>query len=115
MGIGTMVKERHTGETHPEYSNWLEQQPRLQVRPERSELRANLELVRAVLTQQQAEFEEERAKETQRETLLRGQVDLATIRGTQVTELAVSRQQQLRTCDQKSQTNFDQVRAQWIR
>ncbi|KAH0709131.1 hypothetical protein KY284_010558 [Solanum tuberosum] len=36
MGIGTMVKERHTGETHPEYSNWLEQQPRLQVRPERS-------------------------------------------------------------------------------
>ncbi|KAH0633077.1 hypothetical protein KY284_035863 [Solanum tuberosum] len=36
MGIGTMVKERHTGETHPEYSNLLEQQPLLQVRPERS-------------------------------------------------------------------------------
>ncbi|KAH0682854.1 hypothetical protein KY290_021455 [Solanum tuberosum] len=83
MGIGTMVKERHTGETHPEYSNWLEQQPRLQ------ELRANLELARAALTQQQAEFEEERAKATQRETLLRGQVDLATIRGSQVAELAI--------------------------
>ncbi|KAH0742539.1 hypothetical protein KY290_015737 [Solanum tuberosum] len=126
MGIGTMVKERHTGETHPEYSNWLEQQPRLQVRPERSvkepidheaeielamrdylaenqELRANLQLARAALTQQQAEFEEERAKAIQRETLLRGQLDLATIRGTQVAELA------------KSQTNFDQERAQWIR
>ncbi|KAH0637927.1 hypothetical protein KY289_037842 [Solanum tuberosum] len=129
MGIGTMVKERYTGETHPEYSNWLEQQPRLQVRPERSvnepidqeaemkikiesamrdylaenqELRANLELARAALTQQQAVFEEERAKATQRETLLRGQVDLATIRGAQVAELAVSRQQQLRTCDQKN-------------
>ncbi|KAH0712526.1 hypothetical protein KY289_008485 [Solanum tuberosum] len=137
-----MVKERHTGETHPEYSNWLEQQPRLQVRPERSvkepidhevemkikielamrdylaenqELKANLELARATPTQQQAEFEEERAKATQRETLLRGQVDLATIRGEQVAELAVSRQQQLRTCDQKSQTDFDQERAQWIR
>ncbi|KAH0637875.1 hypothetical protein KY289_037790 [Solanum tuberosum] len=138
MGIGTMVKERHAGETHPEYSNWLEQQPRLQVRPERSvkepidheaeielamrdyvaenqELRANLELARAALTQQQAEFEEERAKAIQRETLLRGQLDLATIRGTQVAELAVSRQQQLRTCDQKSQTDFDRERAQWIR
>ncbi|KAH0636381.1 hypothetical protein KY289_036296 [Solanum tuberosum] len=142
MGIGTMVKERHTGETHPEYSNWIEQQPRLQVRPERSvkepidheakmkvkielamrdylaenqELRANLELAKAALTQQQVEFEEERAKAIQRETLLRGQVDLATIRGTQVAELAVSRQQQLRTCDQKSQTDFDQERAQWIR
>ncbi|KAG5572704.1 hypothetical protein H5410_062470 [Solanum commersonii] len=142
MGIGTMVKERHTGETHPEYSNWLEQQPRLQVRPERSvkepidheaemkikivlamrdylvenqELRANLELARAALIQQQAEFKEERAKVTQRETLLRGQVDLATIRGKQVAELVVSRQQQLRTCDQKSQTDFDQERDQWIR
>ncbi|KAG5614234.1 hypothetical protein H5410_014058 [Solanum commersonii] len=117
MGIGTMVKERHTGETHPEYSNWLEQQPRLQVRPERSvkepidheaetkikielamrdylaenqELRANLELTRAALIRQKIEFEEERAKATQRETLLRGQIDLATIRGTQVAELAVS-------------------------
>ncbi|KAH0696486.1 hypothetical protein KY290_013858 [Solanum tuberosum] len=142
MGIGTMVKERHTGETHPEYSNWLEQQPRLQVRPERSvkepidheaemkikiesamreyltenqELRAYLELARAALTQQQTEFEEERDKATQRETLLRGQVDFATIRGAQVAELAVSRQQQLRTCDQKNQINFDQKRAQWIR
>ncbi|KAH0635852.1 hypothetical protein KY289_035767 [Solanum tuberosum] len=79
------------------------------------ELRANLELAKAALTQQQAEFEEEKSKATQRETLLRGQVDLATIRGTQVAELAVSRQQQLRTCDQKSQTDFDQERAQWIR
>ncbi|KAG5612561.1 hypothetical protein H5410_023842 [Solanum commersonii] len=130
MGIGTMVKERHTGETHPEYSNWLEQQPRLQVRPKRSvkepidheaetkikielamrdylaenqELRANLELTRAALIRQKIEFEEERAKATQRETLLRGQIDLATIRGTQVAELA------------KSQTDFDQERAQWIR
>ncbi|KAH0696270.1 hypothetical protein KY290_013625 [Solanum tuberosum] len=85
MGIGTMVKERHTVETHPEHSNWLEQQPLLQVRTERSikepidheaemkikielsmsdylaenqELRAKLELARASLTQQQAEFEE---------------------------------------------------------
>ncbi|KAH0697920.1 hypothetical protein KY290_015713 [Solanum tuberosum] len=79
------------------------------------ELRAKLELARAALTQQQAEFEEERAKETQRETFLRGQVNLATIRGAQVAELAVSRQQQLRTCDQKSQTDFDQERPQWIR
>ncbi|KAH0689561.1 hypothetical protein KY290_017751 [Solanum tuberosum] len=104
------------GETHPEYFNWLEQQPRLQVRPKRSvkepldheagmkikiesvmreylaenqELRVNLELARATLTQQQAEFEEERAKATQRETLLRGQVDLATIKRAQVAELAI--------------------------
>ncbi|KAK4733626.1 hypothetical protein R3W88_007887 [Solanum pinnatisectum] len=56
------------------------------------ELRAKLELARAALTQQQAEFEEERAKATQRETLLRGQVNLATIRGEQVAKLAVSRQ-----------------------
>ncbi|KAG5590509.1 hypothetical protein H5410_041023 [Solanum commersonii] len=68
---------------------------------ENQELRANLELARTALTQQQVGFEEERAKETQRETLLRGQVDLATIRGAQVAELAVSQQQQLRTCDQK--------------
>ncbi|KAG5592248.1 hypothetical protein H5410_042762 [Solanum commersonii] len=138
MGIGTMVKERHTEETHPKYSNWLEQQSLLQVRPERfvkepidhetkkkikielamsdylsenQELRTKLMLARATLTQQQAEFEEERAKATQRETLLRGQGNLATIRGAQVVELAVSRQQQLRTCDQKSQTHFDQERA----
>ncbi|KAK4724012.1 hypothetical protein R3W88_026791 [Solanum pinnatisectum] len=65
------------------------------------ELRAKLELARATLTQNKAEFEEERAKVTQRETMLRGQVNLATIRGAQVAELAVSRQQQLRTCDQK--------------
>ncbi|KAG5575521.1 hypothetical protein H5410_055655 [Solanum commersonii] len=78
---------------------------------ENQELRANLELARTALTQQQAEFEEERAKATRRETLLRGQVDLATIRGAQVAKLAVSRQQQLRTCDQKSQTDFDQERA----
>ncbi|KAH0660236.1 hypothetical protein KY290_029765 [Solanum tuberosum] len=82
---------------------------------ENQELRANLKLARAALTQQQAEFEEERAKATQRETLLQGQVNLATIRGAQVAELAVSRQQQLRTCDQKSQTYFDQERAQWVR
>ncbi|KAH0697923.1 hypothetical protein KY285_015076 [Solanum tuberosum] len=67
---------------------------------ENQELKANLELARAALTQHQAEFEEERAKATQRETLLRGQVDLATIRGAQVAELA---------------TDFDQERAQWIR
>ncbi|KAH0773912.1 hypothetical protein KY290_011049 [Solanum tuberosum] len=104
------------GETHPEYSNWLKQQPRLQVRPERSmkepidheaEMKIKIELA--------MQFEGERAKATQRETLLRGQVDLTTIRGTQVAELAVSRQQQLRTCDQKSQTDFDQEKAQWIR
>ncbi|KAH0709475.1 hypothetical protein KY284_010902 [Solanum tuberosum] len=33
MGIGTMDKERHMGETHPKYSNCLEKQPPLQVRP----------------------------------------------------------------------------------
>ncbi|KAH0674519.1 hypothetical protein KY290_024821 [Solanum tuberosum] len=97
MRIRTMVKERHTGETHPKYSNWLEQQPQSQLRPERSvkkptdheaemkikielamrdylaenqELRENLELARVALTKQQAEFEEERAKATQIETLL---------------------------------------------
>ncbi|KAG5632377.1 hypothetical protein H5410_004094 [Solanum commersonii] len=57
----------------------------------------------------------ERAKATREKPYSGGQVDLATIRGTQVTELAVSRQQQLRTCDQKSQIDFDQERAQWIR
>ncbi|KAH0710418.1 hypothetical protein KY290_005081 [Solanum tuberosum] len=74
---------------------------------ENQELRAKLELARATLTQQQAEFEEERAKAIQRETMLRGQVNLATIRGAQVAELAVYRQQQLRTCDQKSYTDWD--------
>ncbi|KAH0746419.1 hypothetical protein KY285_008076 [Solanum tuberosum] len=85
MGIGTMVKERYTGDTHPEYSIWLEKQPPLKA------LRAELELARAALTQQQVEFEEERAKATQRETLLQGQVNLATIRGSQIAELAVYR------------------------
>ncbi|KAG5615188.1 hypothetical protein H5410_015012 [Solanum commersonii] len=54
------------------------------------ELRVKLELARAALTQQQAELEEERARETQRESLLRGQVNLATIRGAQVAEIVVS-------------------------
>ncbi|KAH0694037.1 hypothetical protein KY285_021134 [Solanum tuberosum] len=137
-----MVKERHTEETHPEYSNWLEKQLLLQVRPKRyvkepidheaemnikvklsmcdylaenQALRAELELARAALTQQQVEFKEERAKATQRETLLQGQVNLATIRGSQIAELAVSRQQQLKTGDQNNQTDFNQERAQWIR
>ncbi|KAG5631434.1 hypothetical protein H5410_003151 [Solanum commersonii] len=82
---------------------------------ENQELRAKLELARAAITQQQAEFENERAKATQRETLPRGQVDLATISGAQVSELVVSRQQQLKKCVHKNQTYFDQERAQWIR
>ncbi|KAG5631648.1 hypothetical protein H5410_003365 [Solanum commersonii] len=91
-----MVKERCTGETHLGYSNWPEKQPPLQVRSERSvkepidheveikikvdlsmrdylaknqALREKLEIARAALTQQQPEFEEERAKANQRENM----------------------------------------------
>ncbi|KAG5590024.1 hypothetical protein H5410_040538 [Solanum commersonii] len=49
------------------------------------------------------------------EIKIKGQINLATIRGAQIAELAVSQQQQLRAGDHKIQTNFDQERAQWIR
>ncbi|KAK6793662.1 hypothetical protein RDI58_007115 [Solanum bulbocastanum] len=78
-------------------------------------LRVELELARGALTQQRVKFEKERANETQRETLLQVQVNMATIRGAHIAKLAVSRQQQLRAGDQKSQINFDLERAQWIR
>lgn len=39
---------------------------------------------------------------------------MTTIWGRQIAELTTSRQQQLTECDQKSQTDFDQERAQWI-
>ncbi|KAK4726833.1 hypothetical protein R3W88_031750 [Solanum pinnatisectum] len=46
--------------------------------------------------------------------MLQGQVHLATIKGPQIAELAATRQQQLRACDQKSQTIFYQEKARQI-
>ncbi|MCE5166112.1 hypothetical protein HAX54_014876 [Datura stramonium] len=71
-------------------------------------LNADLQRARAKIEQQQAELTEEKANSARIESTLKGQLQLATTRGTQIVELATSRQQQLQQYEQKVQADFDQ-------
>lgn len=136
-----MVIERERGEVHPDYYKWFEEQSSPPVRPERSVrepidqedairigieramrehheanqvLRAELEHARAKIDEQQREFAEEKAKSAAIEVALRGQIKLATTRGSHVAKLAASRIQQLQEVEKNMQEELDRERSQGI-
>ncbi|MCD7470143.1 hypothetical protein HAX54_009795, partial [Datura stramonium] len=66
-------------------------------------LNADLECARAKIEQQQAELAEEKANSDHIESTVKGQLQPATTRVTQIAELAASRQQQLQGYEQKKE------------